>query len=152
MCKSITETFGWLGAILVNFGFISLIAWGSAQQWVVGFGLCAMYTMALFIAARYFEDSPQREPVDASLATSSSSTDGYETLAPVSHVDRERSEQSDLNQSCRRIPIISNILYALSIAGLGASLFFLPGKSMVFLFLCFQVLQQKLTNFFFHCQ
>ena len=42
-----TLVFSWLGAILVNTAFISIISWSAASLWPLGLILCAMYTALL---------------------------------------------------------------------------------------------------------
>jgi hypothetical protein len=37
------EMFAWLGAILVNAGFLSLVTWGATSAWTLGTALCALY-------------------------------------------------------------------------------------------------------------
>lgn len=37
------EMFAWLGAILVNAGFLSLVTWGATSAWTLGTALCSLY-------------------------------------------------------------------------------------------------------------
>jgi len=49
------STFAWIGAILVNVGFVVLISWGASLYWPVGFVLSGLYTAALLGLASCLE-------------------------------------------------------------------------------------------------
>lgn len=51
MCTT-EQTFAWVGAIIINIAFISLIAWGESTIWWVGFLIATVYTAILFGLAR----------------------------------------------------------------------------------------------------
>ena len=51
MCTT-EQTFAWVGTIVVNIAFISIIAWGATEIWWVGFLLSSAYTAMLFGLAR----------------------------------------------------------------------------------------------------
>ena len=55
MCNSLTLTFAWVGAILVNLGFVALISWGVSTLWPLGFLLNAIYTGSLFSLAKWLQ-------------------------------------------------------------------------------------------------
>ena len=52
MCMT-EQTFAWVGAIVVNTVFISIIAWGAL--WYVGFIFSAIYTALLFRLAQVID-------------------------------------------------------------------------------------------------
>eukprot|EP00946_MAST-07B_sp_MAST-7B-sp1_P004883 g4883.t1 len=52
-CGSPSVTFGWLGGVVVNFAFASLVVWGAATNWPVGMAFSAVYTAALFWFSAY---------------------------------------------------------------------------------------------------
>ena len=54
-CNDSNQAFAWIGAVLVNFGFISLITWGATTFWVIGCFLSAVYTVFLASLANYVE-------------------------------------------------------------------------------------------------
>jgi hypothetical protein len=53
MCTSAETTFAWVGTVLINLGFLSLISWGAVTSWPLGFFLSFVYTGFLFSLAAY---------------------------------------------------------------------------------------------------
>mmetsp|Transcript_8357 Transcript_8357/g.12123 ORF Transcript_8357/g.12123 Transcript_8357/m.12123 type:complete len:99 (+) Transcript_8357:234-530(+) len=52
-CSSNQAAFVWIGAIMVNIGFLSFVSWGAAPVWPVGFVLSALYTIFLLSLAQW---------------------------------------------------------------------------------------------------
>ncbi len=62
MCSSPATALSWVGGILINVAFISLITWGGAMLWLFGLFLCAVYATCLGVSwhcLRKREDVPQ---------------------------------------------------------------------------------------------
>lgn len=115
MCSCSTEqVFAWAGALLVNGAFISVIAWGAFTTWYIGFSICFVYTVLLFVSARAVDrrsawdtvapaeeqvqrggDTGQQEETDAIVAEAASS----DQMAGSSLITE------------RRMPVMANFLY-----------------------------------------
>jgi len=59
-CSKSDDVFIWIGAICVNIGFCIIISMSVANSWMDGFITSAIYTIVLFLLARYF-DRPNKE-------------------------------------------------------------------------------------------
>ncbi|KAL7458428.1 hypothetical protein ACHAWC_010001, partial [Mediolabrus comicus] len=153
MCTT-EQTFAWVGTIVVNIAFISIIAWGATEIWWVGFLLSAAYTAMLFGLARTVDkrsgwddnaDNSGAAAADADVAvvvetSSSGSSDGSivhdETENVVVSVDAmdNRSSSHNVNRRRRRtattdsqrMPVLANLLYGLFSLALGVTGYFLP--------------------------
>jgi len=95
------DAFSWVGFVLVNLGFITLISWGASSYWVLGFVLTALYTVLLVVAARYCERQ-------------------------TAGTHREDNDSSNETQTSRNLDSRANLLYALAVLSLGVTGFFLP--------------------------
>jgi hypothetical protein len=129
-CNDSNQAFAWIGAILVNFGFISLITWGTTTSWTVGFLLSAVYTVFLARLANYidhYEEStshvytgipnqlPQQQDQDQKMPRSLTSME----ITDATEATETRSPQ-------RRVSIVVNLLYGLAILSVGVTGLFLP--------------------------
>lgn len=120
MCKSVNEAFSWIGAILVNLAFLSIIGYGAATLWPIGMVFCGLYTILLFRAARLTETPADltsyfridTDEVSLDLATN--------TLTTVSAPD-QGDGRPETAVSRRKLSLSSNLLYALAIVGMGAT-------------------------------
>jgi len=104
MCTSPGSTFAWVGAILVNIGFISLVAWGSSTLWPLGFVLSGLYTAFLFGLASWLD--ARHRP----------------TLLPTNETEAETNTRTP---APHRTVLIS-VLYALGVISLGVTGYFVP--------------------------
>jgi MFS family permease len=77
MCNT-EQTFAWVGAIVVNIAFISIIAWGASTIWWVGFLISIVYTAILFGLARTV-DKKSGWDVVAGAAGAATSTNGNDS-------------------------------------------------------------------------
>ncbi|KAL7426960.1 hypothetical protein ACHAXM_000649 [Skeletonema potamos] len=75
MCTT-EQTFAWVGAIVVNVAFISIIAWGASTIWWVGFLISIVYTAILFGLARTVDKKSGWDVIAAAAAATSANNDG----------------------------------------------------------------------------
>jgi membrane protein implicated in regulation of membrane protease activity len=148
MCTT-EQTFAWVGTIVVNIAFISIIAWGATEIWWVGFLLSVAYTAMLFGLARVvdkrsgWDDNDDNNvgatAADADVAVvveTSSSDEGSiihhdETENVVASVDRSSSHNMNrrrrtATKDSQRMPVLANLLYGLFSLALGVTGYFLP--------------------------
>jgi hypothetical protein len=124
MCSSSAEQiFAWVGAILVNAAFISIIAWGSfTTTWYIGFIISAIYTALLFVSARIVDKKSR-----------------WDAVAPINDVEevhladdsaehQEAATAADTVQALReqRMPVMANFFYGLFTLAFGVTGYFLP--------------------------
>lgn len=102
MCTSIQSIFTWVGALLVNIGFVAIISWGASTLWPLGAVLCALYTACLLALAQWCQTHEEEL----------SSTTEDEAVYHRVH---------DTNVS-----LTVNLLYALAVISLGVTGGFLP--------------------------
>eukprot|EP00804_Cyclotella_cryptica_P020130 CCRYP_014900-RA/>CCRYP_014900-RA protein AED:0.22 eAED:0.22 QI:0/-1/0/1/-1/1/1/0/581 len=128
MCTT-EQTFAWVGAIVVNVAFISIIAWGASTIWYVGFIISAVYTAILFALARAVDKksawdavAPTDDEISDDRSTSSQSLHIETGVAvPPRHKVFSRSIVAE-----RRMPVLANLLYGLFALALGVTGYFLP--------------------------
>lgn len=151
MCST-EQVFAWTGAILVNGAFISIISYGAFNSWYVGFIICVIYTILLFLSARTVDkrskwdaispdvgdDDEVREETDAIVATdremqhdgdgveqetdAEQNADGAVAIAVAPDVNSIREPKN----AERRMPVMANFFYALFTLALGVTGYFLP--------------------------
>ena len=120
MCNCSTEqVFAWAGALLVNGAFIAVIAYGAFTTWYVGFSICLVYTVLLFVSARIVDrksawdvvapaeeqvqrdgDGEQEQQQGEAEAIAAETTDSSDQATGLSSVMTER-----------RMPVMANFLY-----------------------------------------
>lgn len=124
-CSSNQAAFAWIAAILINLGFVSLISYGAATQWVVGFLLSGFYTVFLLGLAKWLEPSDASNTVSASgvPATSDDSDDDQE--GGRRHPALDSLSRGD-DTAPRASPLLVSVLYGLAVVSLGVTGFFLP--------------------------
>ena len=153
MCTT-EQTFAWVGAIIVNIAFISIIAWGASTIWWVGFLISIVYTAMLLGLARLVDkksgwdavvsapapagntsanendDHNSVENSDGSAAVHSE-TDHVVVAVPADLPTRRSSSVRMLPGSTttspeHRMPVLANLLYGLFSLALGVTGYFLP--------------------------
>eukprot|EP00980_Cylindrotheca_fusiformis_P009987 scaffold2212_cov143-Cylindrotheca_fusiformis.AAC.5 len=117
-CSSNESVFAWIGAVLVNIAFISLIGWGASTIWPLGFILSALYTGFLLFFARYLEQN-------LSDATGSNNATGGSEEEYIQQDDISATNP-DSSRTFKKIPVLVNMLYGLGVISLGVTGFFLP--------------------------
>jgi len=146
MCTT-EQTFAWVGAIVVNIAFISLIAWGASTIWWVGFLISIVYTAMLFGLARTVDKKSGWDVVAAAAdendiinqASEEENSDDSvvhdETdnvvVAVAADLPTRRSRSvrmlpGSTTSSERRMPVLANLLYGLFTLALGVTGYFLP--------------------------
>ena len=155
MCTT-EQIFAWVGAIVVNIAFISIIAWGASTIWYVGFLISIVYATMLFSLARTVDKKSGWDVVAAgtisandndnenSLNDSEENSDGNSVehnetdnvvvavAADPDGVPRRSSRiarmpgSNNATTSERRMPVLANLLYGLFTLALGVTGFFLP--------------------------
>ena len=148
MCTT-EQTFAWVGTIVVNIAFISIVAWGATEIWWVGFILSAAYTAMLFALARVVDkksgwddaDNAGVAAADADVAVvvetssrGSGDSDGSIThdetqnvVVPVNAMDERRRKRTLTSPTGQqRMPVLANLLYGLFSLALGVTGYFLP--------------------------
>ena len=137
MCSSPSETFVWVGAVLVNFGFITLIAWSAATLWPLGFVLCGAYTILSFWLARWLQK--REEGTVVSEETSEQNEEGFVQEATPNEGSRlvQEDESTDdiiptgsipNTQRVQTVSLLVSVLYGLAIVSLGVTGFFIPAN------------------------
>jgi membrane protein implicated in regulation of membrane protease activity len=117
-CSSNEGVFAWIGALLVNIAFISLITWGAATLWPVGFVLSALYTAFLLFLARWKE-------------THTTTRGSYRNVEDGNNAEEDdtverQGDYAVLPSSATKFPILVSLLYGLGVLSLGVTGFFLP--------------------------
>lgn len=123
MCTT-EQTFAWVGAIVVNVAFLSFIAWGAAANWIVGFVISVVYTILLFLLARFVDT---KSGWDGSGANDNEGDDG----SLHDEVDVGAANGTSMvggNDHECRMPPLANLFYGLFVLALGVSGFFLPNN------------------------
>jgi len=59
-----SDIFSWIGGIIVNISFFAIITLSIGDSWIYGCITCVIYTIVLFLLARYFERSNNAENKD----------------------------------------------------------------------------------------
>eukprot|EP01083_Nonionella_stella_P219724 786776_1 len=62
-CSDSQDVFSWIGAAIVNIAFIMIVSYSASQNFIAGFIACAIYSVILFMLARYFEKKPSNSSV-----------------------------------------------------------------------------------------
>ncbi|KAL7476008.1 hypothetical protein ACHAW6_001899 [Cyclotella cf. meneghiniana] len=127
MCTT-EQTFAWVGALVVNAAFISIIAWGASTIWYVGFIISAVYTAILFGLARVVDKKSAWDVVPTDNEAShdnSTNSEGLHIETGVA-VPPGRKVFSRSNNTKRRMPVLANLLYGLFALALGVTGYFLP--------------------------
>ena len=96
-------SFAWVGTVLVNIAFISLISWGAATLWPLGCALCSLYAFALFSLARYV-DEHQNSRVG--------------TLPVPQEEEHVENRRTDVHP---KYPILVSLLYGLAVIAMGVT-------------------------------
>ena len=125
-------SFAWVGTVLVNAAFISLVSWGTLTLWPLGFTLCGVYTFALFSLARYMDRVYEEDTVPNNNNTNEQQAQDpvVENLPPSDPAEEDENEEA--NRRRRRphdepkIPILVSLLYGLAVIAMGVTGFFLP--------------------------
>jgi hypothetical protein len=119
MCTSLNATFAWVGAILVNIGFVALISWGASTLWPIGFVLSALYTASLFELAKWLQqrELEQQAIIEDEIQAEESTRNRQEE-------EHNRSESTSRTPHTVSLPV--NLLYGLAVVSLGATCFLLP--------------------------
>jgi hypothetical protein len=155
-CKSPEATFAWMGAILINIGFVSLISWGAASNWPVGFTLCGLYAILLLRLAMALEPKPKpttkntstdtdRKEEEAAGSTTGSTSIDYDdfcnndlefvsssprsTDSPAGQEGEEHSNGTILRpgqSSSKPSSILISLLYGLAIVAMATTGLFIP--------------------------
>lgn len=128
MCTSSNSTFAWVGAILVNTGFVALVSWGASTLWPLGFVLSAAYTTFLFSLARWLKKrdngghniEAERHGEDE-IPTREASIEATVEEAPGAGQDYLSSQNGWHKAS---LPV--NLLFGLGVVSLGVTGFLLP--------------------------
>jgi hypothetical protein len=123
MCNSLNTTFAWVGAILVNIGFLALITWGASTLWPLGFVLCAIYTGCLYFLAVWLQRH-EHESAD-SLEQENRYSDDQSPFELV----RVRDESEDEGEGSIPTPKVSlpvNLLFGLAVVSFGVTCLLLP--------------------------
>ena len=149
MCST-EQVFAWAGAILVNGAFISIITYGAFNSWYVGFIICAIYTILLFLSARTVDKRSKWDaisPVEGDAEEANQETDAIVAAADseIQHDEVGVEEETDAEQGAvavtaasdsnsvrepknaeRRMPVMANFFYGLFTLALGVTGYFLP--------------------------
>jgi hypothetical protein len=152
MCTSAETTFAWVGTVLVNLGFLSLISWGAVRvTWWLGFFLSGVYTVFLFSLAAWLDTTNQQTRVqleetrqrDSDLDYRTVSTSGLDEGMAHANTDTNANNGEVDNQdqgAGAEIEPVTNIfmesseqlrsrislIYGLAVVALGVTLFFIP--------------------------
>jgi len=132
MCTSASTTFAWVGAILVNFGYCTLIWWGTSTKWPLGFTLAAVYAAVLFGLANYFyrkEDNrgddvvylPLQEAIQEEQEPS-----GQPEVEPTESRSSTAPSQQGESTPERTTSVLVSLLFGLAVIALGVTGSFLP--------------------------
>jgi hypothetical protein len=138
MCTSPGTTFAWVGTILINVGFISLISWGATTWWPIGFVLSGLYTIFLWWLAAWLEKGEYTRV----LTTESIHDPQITTVVPASDDDlaielpnhqagvlgEETTHAADLPHARPQLPILASILYGLALISMGVTGSFIPAN------------------------
>ena len=103
---------------MVNVAFLSFIAWGAAANWVVGFAISVVYTILLFVLARFVDTKSGWE-------LTGSDTDGGDGSL---HDEADVGVANGMAVRECRMPPLANLFYGLFVLALGVSGFFLPNN------------------------
>jgi hypothetical protein len=131
-CTSVESAFAWTGAIVVNVAFLSLITWGATTYWLLGFGLCLVYTILLFGLAlwldqrSFYNDHDDGDGVSQDATVPSYTQIRSDSIRERTNQGNENEHAATMVQSETTRPILVSILYGLAVVSLGASGFFLP--------------------------
>jgi len=143
MCTSSSDAFAWVGFVLVNLGFVSLITWSTAQiWWEIGVVIALTYSVFLFwIAARFHAKAhPITEATAASFTPIPDVEEEEEVrvdpglLQQVSEasagaaVDNVVAPSEHAAASTKRSLLISSLLYGLAVLSLGVDGFLFTVK------------------------
>jgi hypothetical protein len=145
MCTT-EQTFAWVGAIIVNIAFISIIAWGASTIWWIGFLISVVYTAMLFGLAWMVDKKSGWDVAPAAHNSSSANdenggehscmenSDGssavhseteHVVVAVPADLSIRRSNSVRINPEAR-MPVLANLLYGLFTLALGVTGYFLP--------------------------
>ncbi|KAL7480484.1 hypothetical protein ACHAW6_006175 [Cyclotella cf. meneghiniana] len=128
MCTT-EQTFAWVGAIIVNAAFISIIAWGASTIWYVGFILSAIYTAILLGLAWVVDKKSAWDAVPTNDDDFSydlcTCNDGLQIETGLSVPPRKNESSRSIIKE-RRMPVLANFLYGLFAVSLSVTGFFIP--------------------------
>lgn len=132
MCTSASTTFAWVGAILVNFGYITLIAWGSSTQWPLGFTLCGLYALILFGLANriYRKEGTQtlsfNRPLQEAIREEEDQALDEPLLEESGELPGTTQSQPDEPSQERTISVLVSLLFGLAVIAMAVTGSFLP--------------------------
>mmetsp|Transcript_7625 Transcript_7625/g.11826 ORF Transcript_7625/g.11826 Transcript_7625/m.11826 type:complete len:611 (-) Transcript_7625:41-1873(-) len=132
MCNSLNSTFAWVGAILVNFGFLALITWGASTLWPLGFVLCAIYTGCLYSLAVWLQNRHDgNESVESLEHHQNGYSASYQQQEPAFEIVRNEESQDEHEEGSNDIAIgkVSlpvNLLFGLAVVSFGVTCLLLP--------------------------
>ena len=106
-CNTYEDVFGWIGVIIINIAFITIISFSATtSSFLWGFIICTIYTVLLFIIARYF-DKPPTSSVQEQDQQEGERNDEGETIVAVNPTPTKK--------------IFVAFFYGLGVLSLGAS-------------------------------
>jgi len=120
--------FSWVGAILVNAGFITLITWGASTIWFVGCVLCGLYSALLFCLAdkisvmeTFREQLQNLVPLVESQRTEPESTTAATTTAAEAENAGAAVVEEPPATGGGTVSILVSLLYGLAVLALGVT-------------------------------
>jgi hypothetical protein len=119
--------FGWVGAILINVGFITLISWGTTIYWPLGFVACGFYTAILFALGRWLEGTPIQQYERVRNDPSRQEEIPFQDMAVgVERNNYPNDVQDSTISTATTLPLTVSILYGLSVVSMGVCGSFFP--------------------------
>lgn len=134
MCASASNTFAWVGAVLVNFGYCTLIWWGTSTKWSLGFILAALYAAVLFGLANYIYRKENNLGADvvhpplqeAILEDQEQDVSGEPEVENTESRSSTAQSQQDESALGRTTSVLVSLLFGLAVIALGVTGSFLP--------------------------
>ena len=107
MCTT-EQTFAWVGAIVVNVAFLSFIAWGAAANWIFGFVISVVYTILLFVLARFVDTKSGWELTGSGADGADGDEGSLHDEADVGVANGLAAEANGAHDQERRMPPLAN--------------------------------------------
>jgi hypothetical protein len=150
MCTSAETTFAWVGTVLINLGFLSLISWGAVNWWPLGCFLSGVYTVFLFSLAAWMDttnqtrvqhDETSQRDRDLDYSTVSMTVPDEDMVHADANAnainvevdnrgqDADRDIEPNANtvmETSQQLPTRLSLIYGLAVVALGVTLFFIP--------------------------
>ena len=136
MCTNLNTTFAWIGAILVNIGFLALISWGGSTLWPLGFLLCGLYTVCLYSLATWLQKRElenqyqiigETTTTTTTTAAAAGTSDGDDVEGVRTRSSRQNAATIATSTSGRpKVSVSVNLLYGLAVISFAGTGLFLP--------------------------